>query len=106
MNPILCNYTLQNPADCSITNISGVTGNTLHHELNTETFIIVLLPYTSIHSSCMLAEIRVVETKASHLSFFGSLIRGAVLISDCAASVSGLQVNDFADVLFNDTLHC
>jgi len=54
----------------------------------------------------MLAEIRVVETKASHLSFFGSLIRGAVLISDCAASVSGLQVNDFADVLFNDTLHC
>jgi len=106
VNPILYNYTLQNPADCSITNISGVTGNTLHYELNTETFIIVLLQYTSIHSSCTLAEIHVVETRASHLYFFGSSLRGAVRISDIATSASGLQVNDFVDVLLNDTVHC
>jgi len=39
----------------------------LHYELNTETFIIVLLPYTSIHSTCMCSEVHKVETKASYL---------------------------------------
>ena len=39
----------------------------LHYELNTETFITVLLPYTFIHTSCMCAETDVVETKASYL---------------------------------------
>jgi hypothetical protein len=106
VNPILCNYTLQNPADCSITNISGVTGNMLHYELDTEAFIIVLLPYTFIHTSCMCAEIHVAETKASYLYFFGGLLGGALCISVRAASVSGLQVNDFVGVLFNDTVNC
>ena len=54
----------------------------------------------------MLAEIHVVETKASHLYFSDSLLRGAVRISDCATSASGLQVNDFVDVLFNDIVDC
>jgi uncharacterized membrane protein len=78
----------------------------LHYELNTETFVIVLLPYTFIHSSCMCAEIHVVETKASYLYIVGGLIRGAVCISNCVTSVSGLQVNDFVDVVFNDTVNC
>jgi len=39
----------------------------LHYELNTGTFIIVLLSYTFIHSSCLCAEIHVAETIASYL---------------------------------------
>jgi len=73
----------------------------LHYGLNTETFIIVLLSYTFIHSSCVCAEIHVAETIASYLYYFGGLLRGPLCISDCATSVSGLQVNDFVGVLFN-----
>jgi hypothetical protein len=48
------------------------------------------------------AEIHADETKASFLAVYFEAL--SVRISDCATSASGLQVNDFVGVLFNDTL--